>query len=708
MIGLLLLLSVPVTAPAQCDGLYHHGKLQQTQACYASLLSAGDPFIRAQAYVGLGKFQEANNEFRTAYKAQPSAPIATEWAKMFMQRDHPEEAEPLLREAIKADERYAPAYLELARLAGDSFSKDAIKMAQHALDIDPKLYQAHEYLAYLALEDDNPKLSAEEAQKALAISNEALDAMAVLASEDWLHDKPQSEWMSRILSIDPAYGEAYATGAHFFEINRRYAQAIEWYRKALSLNENLLETRSQLALNLMRIGQDNEAKKQFVICYSANFRDKQTVNALKLLDTLPQYQTFKTPTTELLLNKKEAELLRPYFEAEMRRAMATYDRKYKMHLPGPLRVEVYPNHEDFVVKSLGLPGQEGLLGVTFGLVIAMDSPSARAAGEFSWASTLWHEMSHAYILTATNHLVPRWFTEGLSVHEEGAASSKWGDRMTPEVVSAMQKKQLLPVLDLDKGFVRPAYPTQVLVSYFQAGKMLDFIAQKWGDDAIVGMVHSYGAKKTTAQAITDNLHVTPEAFDQQFAAWLDQQTASTVRHFDEWKKGMKQMQTVAQATALRDEYPEYVGGGSAYKFLFDAYSAKADTAAALREGERYRDLGGTDVELLEKLANLELHTAPAQAAATLQDINFIHPEDEKVHQQLAALLLEKGDASGAVRESQALIALKPGDTAEAQFELARALQAANRPDEARDHVLQALEAAPNFKPAQQLLLQLTH
>jgi Flp pilus assembly protein TadD len=168
------------------------------------------------------------------------------------------------------------------------------------------------------------------------------------------------------------------------------------------------------------------------------------------------------------------------------------------------------------------------------------------------------------------------------------------------------------------------------------------------------------------------------------------------------------MQTVAQATALRDEYPEYVGGGSAYKFLFDAYSAKADTAAALREGERYRDLGGTDVELLEKLANLELHTAPAQAAATLQDINFIHPEDEKVHQQLAALLLEKGDASGAVRESQALIALKPGDTAEAQFELARALQAANRPDEARDHVLQALEAAPNFKPAQQLLLQLTH
>ena len=40
------------------------------------------------------------------------------------------------------------------------------------------------------------------------------------------------------------------------------------------------------------------------------------------------------------------------------------------------------------------------------------------------------------------------------------------------------------------------------------------------------------------------------------------------------------------------------------------------------------------------------------------------------------------------------------------YELARALQATHHLDEARDEVLSALEAAPGFKPAQKLLLEL--
>ena len=72
--------------------------------------------------------------------------------------------------------------------------------------------------------------------------------------------------------------------------------------------------------------------------------------------------------------------MRPYIEPEMQRAIATYERKYKMKLPGPVHLEVYPNHDDFIVRTLGLPGQGGLLGVTFGLTVAMDSPTARASG----------------------------------------------------------------------------------------------------------------------------------------------------------------------------------------------------------------------------------------------------------------------------------------------------------------------------------------
>ena len=99
----------------------------------------------------------------------------------------------------------------------------------------------------------------------------------------------------------------------------------------------------------------------------------------------------------LKLQKKEADLLQPYFETVAKRAMATYEKKYKMKLPGPVQVEVYPDHEDFAVRTLGMPGL-GALGVTFGEVVAMDSPSGRKPGDFNWASTLWHEMSHVYHL----------------------------------------------------------------------------------------------------------------------------------------------------------------------------------------------------------------------------------------------------------------------------------------------------------------------
>ena len=65
----------------------------------------------------------------------------------------------------------------------------------------------------------------------------------------------------------------------------------------------------------------------------------------------------------------------------MQRAIATYEKKYKIKLDQPVQVEVYPDHEDFAVRTLGMPGL-GALGVTFGYAIAMDSPSGRPPGQF--------------------------------------------------------------------------------------------------------------------------------------------------------------------------------------------------------------------------------------------------------------------------------------------------------------------------------------
>ena len=718
LLGSLIALPLAAQTLDDCRNLQHHGKLAEAQTCYAKLAASSNPYLRAEGLWGIERYQEANDQFRDLVKQNPkNANYRIRWGRLFMERFNGEEAHALFDEALKIDKDNAQAYLAIAQVESEGFSKHAVEAAQKAADLDPKLYEAHEQLAYLALEDNNEELAAKQADQALAISAEALDAMAIHASIDFLHDKNDTPWTDRILKINPAYGEAYSTAAHFYVINRRYDEGVRAYRKALELNPRLWEARAQLGVNLMRLGEDQEARQQLEQCYNANYKSYETVNSLRLLDKYKDFVTYKTPTVILRLDKKEAELLRPYVESEIERNMAAYEKKYQMKLKGPIQVEVYPDHPDFEVRTTGMPGIGGILGVTFNTVIAMDSPSGRPPGSFHWASTLRHEMSHAYVLQATNSRVPRWFTEGLAVYEETSAAPDWGDRLDPEAIHAIQHKLLLPVAELDRGFIRPSYPSQVIVSYFQGGKICSFIAEKWGYSKLVDMIHSFAKLESTPDVIQKDLGVSAPEFDKQFLAWLDAQTKVTVDHFDEWREKVKTMvadgrakkydDVIKTGVAIHDWYPDYVEAGSVYELLADAYTAKGDKAAARKELEGYNAVGGRSPLLVERLAKLEQEAGDTKkAAAALDRLNYIYPEDQELHKQLGDLWLAQNNVPGAIREYQALLALKPLDQAASHYQLAEALRKANRLDQARDEVLLALEAAPGFKPAQKLLLEI--
>ena len=639
------------------------------------------------------------------------------WGRLFLERFSSDEARGLFQEALEIDKTNAAAFLGLALVAAQDFSPKASEFAQKAAELDPKLAEAHEELAYLALEDNDEDRAIQEADKAVAISTEALDGLAIRATIDWLHDKTQSEWMDRILKINPVYGEAYSTGGHFFVINRRYTEGISSYRKALELNPRLWEARAELGVNLMRLGNEDEARAQLEQCYNADYRNAETVNSLRLLDSYKNFVTFKNGNTILRLHQKEAELLRPYFESELKRDIAAYEQKYQMKLDGPVQVEVYPDHEDFAVRTMGMPGL-GALGVTFGSVVAMDSPSGREPGSFHWASTMRHELSHVFVLQATHNRVPRWFTEGLAVYEETAAAPDWGDRLDPGAIQAIQNKKLLPVAELDRGFIRPSYPSQVIVSYFQAGKICSFIAEKWGYSKLLEMIHSYAQLESTPDVIQKDLGLSPEEFDKQFMAWLNSETKNTVEHFTEWKDKLKGMVADARAkkyddviregSAIEPFYTDYVEPGSVYELMSDAYLAKGDKADARAELEKFNRVGGRSPLLIERLATLEEEAGePKEAAAALNRLNYIYPEDQDLHKRLGDLLLAQKDVPGAIREYQAVLAMKPLDQASAHYELANAYHLANRANEARDEVLLALEAAPGFKPAQKLLLEIS-
>ncbi len=285
-------------------------------------------------------------------------------------------------------------------------------------------------------------------------------------------------------------------------------------------------------------------------------------------------------------------------------------------------------------------------------------------------------------------------------------------------IEAIQKKKLLPIAQLDRGFVRSSYPGQIIVSYFQAGQICTFIADKWGYGKLLDMVHSFAAVKTTPQVIQEDLGLSPEEFDKQFFAWLDARTKVQVEHYADWKKGVKEMldaesrgdhkAVIEKGNAIRDWYPDYVEDHSVYEALAGAYLAEGDKAAAMAQLEKYSMLGGKNPVTIKKLATLEEEAGQKEkAAATLKRLNFIYPQDEELHRRLGDLLLAQNDVDGAVREFQALVAMKPLDQAAAHYELARALNAARRSGEARDQILLSLEAAPGYKPAQKLLLELS-
>jgi tetratricopeptide (TPR) repeat protein len=703
--------------PDECRSLTKHGQRNEAQACYESITNSREPYLRAEGYWGLENYAQANNEFRLAVaQSAGNAMYRVRWGMLLHDRFNNTDAEGLFKEALHRDPKNARAYLGLALVSADGFDSKAIEWASDALAIDSKLVDAHELMAGLALEDSQTDQALRQADEAIQLSPDALDAMAIHAAVEVLADRSPDSWLAKIQQVNPTYGEAYAIVAHHLVLNYRYEDAVDYYRKAIAVDPKLWSARSQLGINLMRMGQEDEPRKQLEMCYENGYRNEETVNSLRLLDSYKNFVTFRDQNTIIKLHRNEAELLRPYVEDLLKRAMATYDKKYKMTLPGPVQVEVYPDHEDFAVRTMGMPGL-GALGVTFGEVVAMDSPSARKPGDFNWASTLWHEMSHVYILTATNHRVPRWFTEGLAVHEETQASPEWGDPITPDIVVALHDKKLLPVTDLDRGFVRPEYPAQVVVSYYQAGRICDYIQGRWSADKLLEMVHSFAAKQTTAATIQQDLQMTPEEFDKEFQDWLYKGDGQVAAHFDEWRTKLKDVVEQAknhnydvvlkEGPEVVQLYPQYIYAANAYQFIAEADLAKDNKQAAAAILTDYEKMGGRDPDLLKKLASLEETLgSPKEAAATLERINYIYPEDPQLHERLGKLWLAQQNYPGAIREYSAVVALHPLDKASAEFDLAQAYFDAGQKDKAEDNVLQALEAAPDFRPAQKLLLQI--
>ncbi len=713
-----------------CDHQSWLGQREAAQHCYRQMLSKvpATP-IRAELAWALGEVKAANRWFRQAVKEDPqSAEIRTRWGWLFAVTHQGAEAQALFNEALAIDPDYDYAKLGLASAMAGGFSGAARQALEPLLeDINTPTgvaIRASLMQAWLALEEGHLDQASVLMDRADGLLRSSIwprsELLALRAAKAALADEPVQPWVDEALLLNPGFGDAWAVPAYFMVITRRYEQAGLWYDAALKVQPDLWSARLELGSNLLRLDQPEAARRQIEAAYAGDPFNAKTVNTLRLLDTFDTFETRQVPVGDsqlkMRLARDEAAVLSPYVAELTARSVALFSQRYQYTPSQPLVVEMYPDHEDFAVRTVGLPGV-GILGATFGYVVAMDSPAARAPEEFHWGTTLWHEIAHIFTLRATDHRVSRWFSEGISVFEEWRSGPVPGRQIPLVALSAMAEGKLLPLAELDASFIRPAYPRQVLVSYMQAGLTCDFIEQTFGFDPLVTILQQYKAGASDRLAVETALGITLEQFDEQFAGFIDEQFSATFAGLAEFE----QSRADAGRAAGEDRWPDvlvparravellpaYVEADSPYLMLARAHRELEDPAAEEEVLQAYFDAGGRLPQALDRLSlALSERGETAAAATVLESSNLVAPLEPTRHTRLGQLYSSLGQHPAAIREYRATLALQPHDQASAYLNLARALSDAGQREEARMQVLLALELAPNFREAQKLLMSL--
>jgi tetratricopeptide (TPR) repeat protein len=646
-------------------------------------------------------------------------------------------------QAVLAENPNDPgALLGMAKAIEFDGAEDARGTIDHILEIDPNHVEARILLAMRYLTNERHAEARAEAEQALEINPQSLLALTALAGSFMLADDAAGfeQVRQRVFAINPRYAELDASLAELAVQTRRYSEAVERASEAVRLDAASWKAWGLLGMNQLRLADIDEGRVNVERAFAGDPYNPWFKNSLDLLDTFDRFSLRPTEHFDLFLHGTESDLLETYVAPIAEEAYDSLSRRYGIELESRVRAELFPSHADFSVRTLGEAGL-GALGVSFGPLLVMDSPGARTLGEYNWASVFWHELSHTFHLAATNGRVPRWFSEGLAVHEQRKGRSWWGHTPNIPFLQALGDGRLKPVSELNDGFMRPDYPEQVIFSYYQASLVFQVIEERWGFDAIREMLAGYRRGETTEALFGSVLQTDIEVFDEEFDDYLRTRFASPlaalvelgeqpgdgagVSDMEDWVRShpgdligrlrlgallLRERRFDDAETHLREAlrmFPEYGEADSPYWFLAQIHRERGETERAAAALARLNSLSESNYQALVLEADLlEELGRPAESAAALAKAVQVWPYELELHERLATLSTSIGNHADAVRERTAVVALAPVDRAQALYLLAIAQRDAGDTAGARRSVLRALEIAPNYETALELLLEL--
>ena len=345
--------------------------------------------------------------------------------------------------AIKQNPDLVDAYLATAELAlGKSDNALAAATLAKAPPEAGKLPDYH-YLLARALAEDDRKKSSEELIAALKINPRHVNSLLLQADARIDNEEydAAAQILDQVLAINPVEPRARAyqavlahlrnnpegeTKAHDEalahrpknpevdhiigrELSRKYRflEGSNYQKRALTIDPEYQPALVQLCQDWLRLGDEEEGWKLADALFAADAYNVLAFNLTTLHDRLKSFKTLKGDNLVVRMDPREADLYGDRVLALLAKARTTLGAKYGVAMDEPVTVEVFPAKKEFAVRTFGLPGAEGFLGVCFGKVITANSPASQGETPTNWESVLWHEYCHAVTLAKTHNKMPR-------------------------------------------------------------------------------------------------------------------------------------------------------------------------------------------------------------------------------------------------------------------------------------------------------------
>jgi tetratricopeptide (TPR) repeat protein len=594
------------------------------------------------------------------------------------------------------------------------------------------------------------------------------DAWAYRAVLAALQNQPREEQTARenALKFWPSNPRVDCLIGRKLSQNYRFSEGSRHQRLALGFDPDYLPAKIQLAQDLLRLGQETEGWRLADAVQKEDGYDVEAYNLATLHDTMAAFRSLTNQDFVLRMSPHEAAVYGARALALLGRARITLCAKYGLDLRQPITVEVFPEQKDFAVRTFGMPGDPGYLGVCFGSVITANSPAAFPGNPVNWESMLWHEFCHVVTLHLTRNKMPRWLSEGISVYEEGQANPAWGQRMNPQYRELILGGKLTPVSKLSAAFLTARSDLDLQFAYYESSLVVDYLVRRFGLESLKTILRDLGGGTEINEAIAR--HTVPiKQLDSGFAAFARQQAeqlapgldfekpksdgagpgdsgplspevrqrapiwvnpfsprASNPVSWEDWAKehptnfwvmsrqaaqfveAKKWRQAEPMLRRLIDLYPSQTGSDSAYMLLAEVERGMGDT-------NEERQVLGTFVQKDDQAPDAYLRLMQLDAAAqdwsgvitNAQRYLAVNPLVAPPYQFLGRAAERTGQTDLAISAYRALLQLDPPDPSETHFLLAKALYQKSDP-EARRQVLEALEYAPRFRAALHLLLEI--